>query len=239
MNTETIVQIVPSLPPQNDGIGDYAMNLAIRLRKSEGIQTQFIVCNPEWSGPERIDGFMIRRLRYQNEAGIWSLLASIKVEQAVVLLHYAGYGYQRQGVPLWLYRGIKSWLAEGVGASVTGQKQLATIFHELWMSSKRPWRGEFYLQKPQRWLIEGLHRQSKFSVATTKRKQALLEGIQRGKTFWLSIPKGMLQKENDAIPEAQAPRGNPVPQALDSRWRVILTDLIVGSRDKLPTTPLY
>jgi hypothetical protein len=231
MTTETIVQIVPSLPPQIDGVGEYAMNLAIRLRKSEGIQTQFIVCNPQWNGPERLDGFIVRRLRFQNEAGIWSLLASTKVKHSIVLLHYAGYGYHKLGVPLWLYRGIKSWLAEGGGPSAAGQKHLATIFHELWISANRPWKREFYLQKPQQWLIEGLHRQSKFSVATTRRKQALLEGIQWGNTFWLSIPKEALRKEDlNAIPKSQAMRGDPLSQALDSRWRLILTGLILGSR---------
>ena len=101
MTTETIVQIVPSLPPQQDGVGEYAMNLAVRLRKSQGIQTQFIVCNPDWVGPNRIEGFAVRRLKFQSEAGIWSLLASAKEKYAIVLLHYVGYGYHKHGIPLW------------------------------------------------------------------------------------------------------------------------------------------
>jgi hypothetical protein len=195
MTNETIVQIVPSLAPQPHGIGEYAMNLALRLRKSEGIQTQFIVCSPAWNGPGRVDGFPVRRLRFQNEAGIWSLLASAKVKHSTVLLHYLGDGYHRLGVPFWLYRGIKSWLAEGAGASAAGPNQLATVFHELWRSSAKPWKKQFYLQKPQRWLIGRLHRRSKFSVATTRRNHALLEGIQTDKTFWPAIPQEALQKK--------------------------------------------
>jgi hypothetical protein len=240
MTTETIVQIVPSLPPQQDGVGEYAMNLAVRLRKSQGIQTQFIVCNPDWVGPNRIEGFAVRRLKFQSEAGIWSLLASAKEKYAIVLLHYVGYGYHKHGIPLWLYRGIGSWLAEGAGGAAASQKQLATVFHELWRPSTKPWKKEFYLQKPQQWLVEGLHLRSNFSVATTKHKQAMLEGIQPDKTFWLSIPKDTLRKkEVRAIRAAKAVRGDAVAREFDSRWRLILTDLIIGSRENSRASSSY
>jgi hypothetical protein len=240
MTTETIVQIVPSLPPQLEGVGEYAMNLALRLRKSQGIETQFIVCDPAWTGPHRMEGFVVRRLKFQSEAGIWSLLASAKEKHAIVLLHYIGHGYHRHGIPLWLYRGLGSWLAEGAGGTSASQKQLATVFHELWKPSIKPWKKEFYLQKPQQWLVEGLHLRSNFSVATTKHKQAMLEGIQPDKTFWLSIPKdGLRKKEAKAARATKATRADKTTQDFDSRWRLILTDLITGAADNSRAATIY
>jgi len=43
-------------PPQVDGIGDYALQLARQLRKRHGLATYFIVGNPSWSG-DSVDGF--------------------------------------------------------------------------------------------------------------------------------------------------------------------------------------
>ncbi|MBC8096448.1 MAG: glycosyltransferase [Akkermansiaceae bacterium] len=186
MNPETITHIVPALPPQIDGVGDYALHLARRLRSDHGINSRFIVCDPDWNGPSRLEDFVVRRLRLRNEAGIWSLLAAVK-ENPAVLLHYVGYGYHKRGVPIWLYRGIHSWLAEQNG----NRKQFSTVFHELWASSSKPWKSEFYLRLVQKWIVEGLHRRSELSITSTRRMQTLLEGIQPHKTMWLPIPSNV------------------------------------------------
>src|SRR6266481_2252068 len=98
MALPTLSQIVPALHPQIDGVGDYALNLARHLRQLHGIQSRFIVCDPQWDGPSRVEDFSVRRLRLQNEAGVWSLLASAKEPHTAVLLHYAGHGYHKLGV---------------------------------------------------------------------------------------------------------------------------------------------
>src|SRR5271168_328683 len=135
--SKTLTHIVPALAPQLDGVGDYALNLALHLRQSHGIQSRFIVCDPQWDGPSRVEDFAVRRLRIRNEAGVWSLLAQVKERHSAVLLHYAGFGYHKLGVPLWLYLGIKSWLAERAGGPAGGSKQFSTVFHELWSWSDK------------------------------------------------------------------------------------------------------
>src|SRR5580658_9714663 len=102
MDTITCIHIVPALPPQIDEVGSYALNLAFHLRQLHGIQSRFIVCDPDWNGPSRLEGFVVRRLRLRTEAGIWGLLASAKEKESAVLLHYDCYGYDKLGVPLWL-----------------------------------------------------------------------------------------------------------------------------------------
>jgi hypothetical protein len=52
----TVTQIVPALPPDVDGIGDYALQLARRLRANHGVETYFIVGDPSWKGQE-VEGF--------------------------------------------------------------------------------------------------------------------------------------------------------------------------------------
>src|SRR5258707_3620265 len=172
MALPTLSQIVPALHPQIDGVGDYALNLAIHLRDLHGIQSRFIVCDPEWDGPSRVEGFLVRRLRVRNEAGIWCLLAASKERHPAVLLHYTGYGYDKRGAPFWLYRGIKSWLAEFTRGPAASQKRFSTVFHELWTPSPNPWKWEFYMHLVQRRLVARLHRRSKVSVANTLRRQS-------------------------------------------------------------------
>jgi glycosyltransferase involved in cell wall biosynthesis len=190
----TLAHIVPGLQPQIDGVGDYALNLAHHLRESHGIQSRFIVCDPQWDGPSRVDGFAVRRLRVRNEAGIWSLLASAKEQNATALLHFTGYGYQQLGVPFWLYRGTKSWLAD----NASDDKQLFTVFHELWSSTAAPWKGQIFLKVLQHWLVQALHRNSSLSVTGTRSMQAMLDRIQPNKTLCLPMPSN--------IPMFEAPK---------------------------------
>jgi hypothetical protein len=188
MSAKLIIQIVPALRPQKDGAGDYGLNLALELRESYGIQSRFIVCDPKWNGPGRIEDFVVQRLRIRNEAGIWSVLSSTKEQRPPVLLHYCPYGYHRQGVPLWLYQGIKSWLGEQSSRDTGSDKQLLTVFYENLPASFRPWKKSSYLQIPQRWLIQELHRRSRLSVTSSCYLQALLDRIEPHKTMRVPMP---------------------------------------------------
>jgi hypothetical protein len=211
MSRITLTHIVPAFAPQMDGIGDYALNLAQHLRQAHGIESRFIVCDPQWDGPSRVEEFGVRRLRIRTEAGIWSLLTSTKEQSAAVLLHYAGVGYHKLGVPLWLYLGIKSWLTEGANRHAGGIKQFSTVFHELWSSSEMPWEKDFYLGGLQRRLVQGFHHLSKLSVAGTRRMQALLEDLEPRKTLWLPMPSNMPSCER---PKTGSHRPGPLRVAI-------------------------
>lgn len=184
MKTNFVTQVVPALPPQSGAAGSYALDLACQLRDRCGINSQFILCDPDWDGPVRIDGFAVRRLRVPNEACLWGLLAPLK-ENSPVLLHYDGCAYQKGGVPTWLYQGIKSWLADGPQGR---QKQFFTVFHELWRASAKPWQGWFYARSPQKRLVEKLHGLSRISITNTQHRQTQLDTIVPGKTLLLPFP---------------------------------------------------
>jgi hypothetical protein len=191
MATNTCIHIVPALPPQIDDVGGYALNLALRLRQSHGIESRFIVCDPQWNGPSRVEGFVVRRLRLRTEAGIWSLLATAKEKDSAVLLHYSGYGYDNLGVPIWLYLGINSWLGEQTGRSTASQKQFCTVFHESLESCAKPWKIEFYLRNLQKSLLRRFHHRSKVSVTRTRRMHQMLEAFEPHKTLWLPTPSNV------------------------------------------------
>lgn len=125
-----VLQIVPHLPPPFEGVGTYASALAGALAKL-GIETRFLV-------PDRT----ARGL--STEIG----------DAETVLLHYAGYGYQRRGCPAWLAAGLAPW-----------RGRLVTVFHEVWASGP-PWRSSFWLLPLQRRIAAALARRSA-ALATT------------------------------------------------------------------------
>lgn len=187
MSEKILIHIVPALHPQTDGAGDYALKLALELRQSHGIQSRFLVCSPEREGPSRVEGFATQRLRLRNEACVWSLLASAKEQQASFLLHYCPYGYDKNGLPRWLYRGIDSWLQEQ--STRTGcERGFYTVFHEGLPSSSTLWKKEFCLQIPQKWLLQEIHRRSGLSVTSSRNLQAFLDSVEPHKTLWLPAP---------------------------------------------------
>jgi len=184
---KTLVHIVPGLRPRMDGAGEYALNLALELRQAHGINSQFIVCDPERDDSGWVEGFAVQRLRVKNEACIWSMLPLAKNQFPAVLLHYCAYGYNRQGFPLWLHQGIQSWLDEGGGAASGSKRQFSTIFYETLGTSVKPWQKEFCLRIPQKWLIQEIHRRSQLSVTGCPLMQAFLNGVAPGKTLRLPV----------------------------------------------------
>jgi hypothetical protein len=50
-----IIQIVPRLTPAIDGVGDYTFLLAKQLRAAHDIDTQFVVCDPNWENAETLN----------------------------------------------------------------------------------------------------------------------------------------------------------------------------------------
>jgi len=54
-----VTSIITRLPPAVDGVGDYALNVALRLRKDFDLETHFVVGDPTWTGATKIEGFLI------------------------------------------------------------------------------------------------------------------------------------------------------------------------------------
>lgn len=146
-----IIQIVPRLPPEVDGVGDYAYSLAQQMCRDFDIQTHFIVCDPNWNSVLDVDGFPVSKIQQYSATQLHSLLNQQRSHS--VLLHYVGYGYAKRGCPSWLLKGLISW------KSNHRETNLVTMFHEI--SASGPiWTSSFWLSSRQLKLAKELARLS-------------------------------------------------------------------------------
>src|SRR5947207_5705314 len=164
-----LIQIVPRLPPAIDGLGDYAFYLAKQLRKDCGIDSHFIVGNPQWESGQPI-GFAVQRVDERSSACLLEMLHSRRSSISSVLLHYVGYGYAKRGCPFWLIRGLNEWKHERPG------RRLVTIFHELYAFGP-PWSSSFWTSPFQKLLARRLAIMSDQSVTPMKMYARTLEKL--------------------------------------------------------------
>ena len=131
---KTLLQIVPKTPGSFDGVGDYALTLARKLRQHFGYETIFVARN--WAGSAKADGFELRPLEDQGP----SRLSAAEFDH--VILHYVNYGYQARGIPFALVPIVRALRR-------TCRGRFLTIFHELYASGP-PWKSSFWLQPLQK-----------------------------------------------------------------------------------------
>lgn len=116
--------IVPNLPPNVDGLGDYGFNLGQQIYQNWGWKTHFIVGNPDWRGTSEGEFFRVTPLAARSPV---ALMQQLPATPAIVLLHYAGHGYAPRGCPTWLVQSLRKWKQP--------ERQLITFFHELYATS--------------------------------------------------------------------------------------------------------
>ena len=128
---KTILQIVPRVPGGLDGVGDYALTIARKLRDEFGCNTIFATFSA--ATPDKANGFEVIPLA--------NLLGESAGTYDRILLHYVNYGFQKRGVPFRLLSILRSLRNRHRG-------RLVTIFHELYASGP-PWTSAFWLRPIQ------------------------------------------------------------------------------------------
>jgi hypothetical protein len=156
-----VIQIVPTLPPMVSGVGDYAVLLAAQMRRAFAINSHFVIGNPDWQGPDEVNGFSVSRLTTRTAKALVEALRECTASGFPILLHYAGYGYQKRGYPRWLVEGLMAWRKTQV------QHRLVTMFHELFASGP-PWSSSFWMSPLQKNLIGRLVRLSDAGFTSLK-----------------------------------------------------------------------
>lgn len=140
---------MPRVPGGLDGVGDYALNLAAKLRDKFGCITVFAAPNP--SSATSIRGFEVLPLdRVQDQAA--------KFDH--VLLHYVNYGYQKRGVPFGLLSILRRMRRPD-------RRKLVTIFHELYASGP-VLSSSFWLQPLQIHLTSSIGRLSDECIVSSE-----------------------------------------------------------------------
>lgn len=115
------------MPGGLDGVGDYALTIATKLRDKFGFSTVF--ATPSTSSLTTIREFAVHPLdRLPDRPDTFNH----------ALLHYVNYGYQKRGVPFGLLSTLRRMRRGPHG-------RLLTVFHELYASGP-PWRSEFWLR---------------------------------------------------------------------------------------------
>ena len=198
---QTIIQIVPRLPPAIDGVGDYAFNLARQLRKDFNIQTHFIVGNPTWIGKLELDGFPTSHI---TDGSSHSLIKLLNDRSCPVILHYVGYGYAKRGCPVWLVEALETWKQDHENF------HLVTMFHEI-CASGPIWTSSFWLSGLQQNLAKRLTSLSDRILTSREQYGEILENLSEGKhSKILSLPvfSNIGEPDFNSIP----PLGNRLPQ---------------------------
>lgn len=118
-----ILQIVPRLPPDNDGVGDYARQLARQLASAHHIETAFLSFRPNLETPNTIDGFATHQLFNHTKSHFLSLLPK---DIDGILLHYSNYPYLQSHfkAPFWFPNALKV-------AKTERNLPVVVLFHEL------------------------------------------------------------------------------------------------------------
>lgn len=148
-----ILQIVPRVPGFHDGVGDYALQLARRLRADYHSETVFGSAVPT-SAPPGMDFHVLAPLDTISET------QCRERECADIILHYVNYGYQNRGVPMRLppiLRRLRGWCGG----------RFVTVFHELYASAP-PWRSAFWLQPLQKSLAQDIARTSDACIVSSE-----------------------------------------------------------------------
>jgi hypothetical protein len=135
---DIVLQIVPRVSDDPDGVTDYALNLAKALTQHR-LRTVFAAAEP--SQVSEREGFEITSI---PDAGI------SRDKPAHVILHYVNYGYQKRGLPSWLGPILRR-IRQTCGGRVL------VIFHELFASGP-PWKSEFWLQPLQKRIARDIAR---------------------------------------------------------------------------------
>jgi hypothetical protein len=179
-----LTSIVPRLPPAIDGVGDYALRLATQLRQDFGVQTRFIVGNPNWKGTGAItpkekilhsSAFPAQPVGDRSQVGLLHLLQGGSSDTHIVLLHYVPHGYAKKACPFWLIEALRQWRKQP-------QTYLITFFHELYaLDWHRPWSTDLWLSPVQQHLASQLAQLSDVCLTSTERYVHQIRKLSHGK----------------------------------------------------------
>ena len=117
-----ILQIVPRLFPDVDGVGDYSLQLAHQLYHHSQMRSDFLVFRPHPRLPPQVEQFVVHRLDSHTVQGV---LDRVPVDISTILLQYSNYPYLlgKLDAPQWLVDALTVLKQRGL--------RIVVMFHEL------------------------------------------------------------------------------------------------------------
>jgi hypothetical protein len=160
-DADVLLQIVPRVSDNPDGVTDYALNLANALLANYRLRTVFAPA--ELSQISRKGEFEIASI---TDAG------TLPTKPAHVILHYVNYGYQKRGLPFWLLPVLRAFRESCRG-------RFLVIFHELFASGP-PWKSEFWVQPLQKKIAREVVRLADARLVSSESMRQILEKLAPG-----------------------------------------------------------
>jgi hypothetical protein len=159
-DADVVLQIVPRVSDNPDGVADYALNLANALLANYRLRTVFAPTEPGQVSEK--EGFEIAPI-----AGGGS-----RDKPDHVILHYVNYGYQKHGLPFSLLPILRA-LREGC------RGRFLVIFHELFASGS-PWKSEFWVQPLQKKIARDVAQLADARLVSSESMRQILEKLAPG-----------------------------------------------------------
>ena len=138
------LHIVPSVPPDFNGLGDYCYQL---WKHWPSPRPEWLVATARMPDGAQAAWPEIQHWPFECKSqDLTRVLDAAKPDK--VVLHYVGYGYAQRGAPNWLQRALKQWKSESGG-------KLVVMFHELYATGP-PWKSEFWFCLSQRSITKNI-----------------------------------------------------------------------------------
>ena len=199
-----VCHIVPAVPPEFNGLGDYARQLYRHWPEPK----------PEWHTaalrvPDDAAEAWPGSIPHRFGPSMGNLAGVLKETRAAqVALHYVGHGYHRRGLPLSLPGALSRWKRSTGGTVVT-------FFHELWAGG-RPTSLAYWTRPAAVWTVIRLMRLSDDWATSCHRYIRILRRLEKRPGVGRRIPIGA-----NIEPLAPAELG-PWPPAVGAKLRVIV-----------------
>ena len=148
--------ITPSLPPAVDGIGDYTFHLIPSLALDYNLSVY--IYNYHGSCSPRAQNYQTFALYSPNRSLTDELIAR---NIQLVVLQYAGHGYQSRGCPVRLIRSLHKW------KSSSNSHRLLIMFHELWHVPANRFHLDIAIQAIHKRLLISLSRKADHIFVST------------------------------------------------------------------------
>ncbi|MGQ0526321.1 MAG: hypothetical protein ACT4P8_22000, partial [Betaproteobacteria bacterium] len=160
-----IVQIVPALSPPANGVGDYAVEVARALKQGFDTETVFVLGSPPTREPGFKNEFQFASIVERSASGVRRALDQVMEINSTqnVLLQLSAYGFDGNGSPRWLARGLAQWVAQDCT-----RHRLITMFHELYASGP-PWTRAFWLSGLQKRTARAIFESSRAALTGVPR----------------------------------------------------------------------
>lgn len=167
-----VLQVVPRVRGQLDGVADYARALGAALQSGGEAGVSYLSGDPTDDPAGNPDAGLVARLGSRSSASLASETGRFSSGPGAraILLHYVNYGYASRGCPFWLVRGLSEW------RRTFPRVRMVTMFHELYASGP-PWRSSFWLSPVQRSLARRVY---SLSDAVVTNREASRRWLARG-----------------------------------------------------------